>query len=401
MNGSLTLPPHSSLSLYVHLPFCTVKCGYCDFYSLAGIAPARMGATVSSIVEDGRYLLPRALASGGDIESVYIGGGTPSVLSGEHLRALTSGIGDLLRKPPQEWTVELNPETVSEERLGILAEAGVTRLSVGVQTFSRAGLSALGRAATPEKTREAVELLARRWKGRWSADLILGFQGDAPERVVQDVKRLTSLGATHVSVYALTVEEGTPLAKAVKSGAVTLPGEEEVLELLRAAERSLSESGLERYEISNYAVPGDESLHNLRYWRMDPYLGLGPGATSTLYYPTEPITGLRLEALRDLTGYLDDPRSRYVPEQLSTEELLEEVLIMGLRTREGVALKRLTSRFGIPPEAAERALGECPLLRISPEDGGRLTVHPEGWIILDRAVLEAAERLLPLLAVPY
>jgi oxygen-independent coproporphyrinogen-3 oxidase len=187
----------------------------------------------------------------------------------------------------------------------------------------------------------------------------------------------------------------------VDSGTVTLPRDEEVLELLSAAQEVLSERGLRRYEVSNYAFPGKESLHNLRYWRMEPYLGLGPAAASTLYYQTHPLTGLRMEGVRDLPKYLAPFGRRYTTQRLSTEELLEETLLMGLRTSEGVSLRRLRRRFGLSPEAVEHALESSRLLRISPGGGGRLTVVPEEWNILDRAVLEAVERLLPLAGEPY
>jgi oxygen-independent coproporphyrinogen-3 oxidase len=398
---SVSLPPQSSISLYIHIPFCTVKCGYCDFFSLTGVAPARMEETVSSILEDAVSLLPPLVDSGAAVETVYVGGGTPSVLSEKSLRRLTAGIRKLLPNTPREWTVELNPETLTEGTMDILGDAGVDRLSLGVQTLSQEGLSALGRAATAERTRRAVELLTASWKGRWNGDLILGFQGDSPARVARDLELLTSSGARHLSVYALTLEEGTPLATAVDSGTVTLPRDEEVLELLSAAQEVLSERGLRRYEVSNYAFPGEESLHNLRYWRMEPYLGLGPAAASTLYYQTHPLTGLRMEGVRDLPKYLAPFGRRYTTQRLSTEELLEETLLMGLRTSEGVSLRRLRRRFGLSPEAVEHALESSRLLRISPGGGGRLTVVPEEWNILDRAVLEAVERLLPLAGEPY
>lgn len=399
------LPLQRDLSLYVHVPFCTVKCDYCDFFSLAGVTPVRMEATTEAIIEDLVRLLPAALAPGATVPTVYIGGGTPSVLPKKSLRKLVDAVAASLRTPPQEWTVELNPETLSAETLDILYEAGVNRLSLGVQSLTETGLRALGRAASGERTLRSLELISGEWRGRWNADLIVGFQGDTPERVAADLELLTRMGARHLSVYALTVEPGTPLAARVESGAVTLPGEEELLELLTVAEGELRKRGIARYEVSNYALPGAESLHNLRYWRMAPYLGVGPAAASTLYKLGSPLRGVRLEGTRSVTRYLAEPASRYRGEDLSGKDLLLEHLLMGLRTKEGVPLERLEERFGIPREAVREAIGSAAafqqagesLLEITPSTPEALRVPESWWHLLDRAVFRATERILPLL----
>lgn len=403
-----SLPPQQTLSLYTHIPFCTVKCDYCDFYSLSGVTPARMEQTVSALIRDLRTLLPEALAAGGTVPTLYIGGGTPSVLPEKTLERLLSAIAGLIPNAPDEWTVELNPETITERTLEILRDGGVNRVSLGVQSLSDEGLHHLGRAATARGTRRALELLEKRWRGRWNGDLIVGFQGDSAARVARDVARLTDLGALHLSVYALTVEEETPLATAVESGSVTLPEDDELLELLDVARETLLQRGLERYEVSNYAVPGEESLHNLRYWRMEPYLGVGPAAASTLFRRGLRPRALRLEGVRSLERYLQPSGERYTAEELSPEELLEEHLLMGLRTAEGVSLQRLDERFGLSTEEVVAAIGAQrdgqgtePLLELVQEPRGALRVPPAKWNLLDQGVLAAVERLAPLLGSSY
>jgi oxygen-independent coproporphyrinogen-3 oxidase len=372
-----------------------------------------MEKSVEAISQDLRSLLPGAAGADAAIPTVYIGGGTPSALPPGSLERLLRSVAALLPASVEEWTVEVNPESLTADTLGLFRETGVNRVSLGVQSLAESGLRALGRGATAERTLRSVELLAGQWSGSWNADLIVGYEGDSPERVAGDLQLLTGMGARHLSVYALTVEPGTPLAARVAAGEVSLPGEDALLELLGIAEDILSERGIERYEISNYAVPGDESLHNLRYWRMAPYLGVGPGAASTLYYSGSPVTALRLEGIRSMEEYLRSPASRYRSETLSARELLLEHLLMGLRTREGVSLRRLRERFGIREAAVENALARGPggpeeglpagaaargALELTPGEPRRLRVPRERWNLLDRAVLRAVERIEPLLS---
>lgn len=218
-----------------------------------------------------------------------------------------------------------------------------------------------------------------------------------------------------MAVYALTPEEGTPLFAEIAAGRVTLPGDEAVLELLAAAEEALRRRGLRRYEISNYAVPGEESRHNLGYWRLQPYLGVGPGAASTLFEgsgcgepPATTSGALRLHGVEDITTYIRGHRKRYQGERITPVELLEEQLLMGLRTAEGVPLARLERRFGLSPAAVRGAIAAVPapvtgerILTVEERPKPALHVPASDWNILDRAVLSAVEALLPLLGEPY
>lgn len=397
------LPGQEELSLYLHIPFCTVKCGYCDFFSVAGGSSKQMATTVEEILGDLSRLLPLVAPPPDDdtaeLKTLYIGGGTPTLLPPSTLESLLGGIRRHLRVEPVEWTIEANPESLTTETLELLEEYGVNRISLGVQSFRESALRALGRAAGAERTVRSVELLNQRWKGRWNADLIVGYEGDTPRRVAEDIETLCSLGASHLSVYALTVEEGTPLFRAVRDGRATLPGDERVLELLSVAESALEERGIRRYEVSNYAADGEESVHNLAYWRLKPYLGLGPAAASTLFLPQ--AGAIRMEAVPDLPTYLRYPADRYRREELTRPELLEEQLIMGLRTSEGIPLSRLESLHGLNGDAIRRAIGKVgTLLEIDELPEPTLRIPKERWAILDKGVLLAAEALLPLLAEP-
>ncbi|MFW6214349.1 MAG: coproporphyrinogen-III oxidase family protein [Alkalispirochaetaceae bacterium] len=400
------LPQQQELSLYLHIPFCTLKCDYCDFYSLAGASSPLIDQTLEGIIADIDAMVPAALGAGASIPTVYIGGGTPSLLSSKQLGALLGAVASQLPGRPLEWSVEANPETLTREKLALLRDAGVGRISVGVQTLSSEGLRVLGRAAGERATRDALDLLGSRWEGRWNADLILGFDGDREERVVRDLEEMVAAGARHISVYALTLEEGTPLTAQVAAGKRSLPGEDELLALLDTAGELLRSRGLRRYEVSNYATPGEESLHNLRYWRMSPYLGIGPAAASTLPYP-RPLAdkaALRLTGATPLTRYLQGGAGRYNREEIDPREFLQELLLMGLRTLEGVTM--LPRRLEIPEEAVEHAL--APLLEegiVEPTGASEypsraFRVPEDRWALLDRHILAVEARLEPLLKPP-
>lgn len=415
-----TLPPQRELSVYLHLPFCTVKCDYCDFYSLAGAGSALVDRTLAAVAEDAQRMIGGALAPEGTIATVYIGGGTPSILALGELETLLEKLGGSLPNRPAEWTFEANPETLTVEKLHLLREHGVDRISLGVQSLDASGLATLGRAATEGATRRALALLSKAWPLRWSADLILGYEGDTPRRVERDLTEMIAAGARHVSVYALTVEEGTPLAEAVARGERKVPGEEEVLALLEVARELLEARGLRRYEVSNYAVAGEEGRHNQRYWRMEPYLGLGPAAAGTLYYPppaADPAPGelrgpwrpdralsplaLRLTGRTPIGLYLVSRSRRYLEEHLDASQLLAEHLLMGLRTAEGVDLASLDRRLALPVAMSREAVSplvEEGVLELSPGgSAGCLRIPQRRWDLLDHHIMRVEERLSALL----
>ncbi|MBN2351136.1 MAG: radical SAM family heme chaperone HemW [Spirochaetales bacterium] len=341
---SLQPHPHDN-ALYVHVPFCRRKCRYCDFFSIADADRETMQAVVRAEIDGiDRFADALAVAS---IDTVYIGGGTPSLLPGDLLERLLARIGGAWR--PVEWTVEANPESLSRDFIDVCARTGVTRISLGVQTFDDRLLRFLGRAGTAAHNRRALDLLAARWPGELSLDLIVCIPTQTVAGALRDLEGAVARAPGHVSLYDLTLEEGTPLFAAVRSGECAQPTTESEIEVWRETRSFLTASGYRPYEVSNFARPGKECLHNLRYWRLDPYIGVGPGAASTV--PGADGTALRLETTQDLRQYCAaDPLSALSVERLSAGALLLEQLMMGLRLEDGIERSRIARRFGAPLE---------------------------------------------------
>jgi len=412
LERDLFLQPVHTLSLYIHIPFCSSRCRYCDFYFETGWSPRVMGRTLDRVVAEAGYFFetlgkPR-------INTIYFGGGTPSVIPPRELddfldrlrRALT--IGERQHEPA-EWSFEMNPESVSPELLAVLRDRGVNRLSLGVQSFQDPLLRFLTRRATRERATEALDLIARlparAHFPHLNIDLITGIPGQSRQMVTEDIERALSYGPDHFSVYSLTVEERTPLAQMVAHGqARPLPVEQQDSLWFAARDRLLA-CGFEHYEISNFALPGGHSLHNAAYWRLDPYVGLGPGAVSTVpaTVEAEPEGGpaSRQRSVARLTNpnlfiYSSafDPSWNHEVELISPRSLLIEHFLTGLRTAEGVSLRRIERVFGLDlTERWERALAEwVSRAAIDPaalqEPAPRLALTQAARLLLDRFLLE-------------
>ncbi len=340
-------------ALYVHVPFCRSKCRYCDFFSIAEADKETMAEVVrAEIAGIDRFADALRVES---IETVYIGGGTPSLLPIDLLDKLLARIGGVFR--PVEWTVEANPESLSPEFLAACARSGVTRLSLGVQTFDDRLLRLLGRAGTAAHTRRALDLLAASWTGDLSLDLISCLPTQTVAGALRDLEEAVDEAPGHLSVYDLTLEEGTPLFAAMRSGEYAPATAGLEADLWRESRAFLAASGFGHYEVSNFARPGKECLHNLRYWRLEPYIGVGPGAASTL--PGADGGALRLETTRDLKEYCAaEPLSSISYERLSAGTVLLEQLMMGLRLENGIERARIVRRFGMTLEACLDGLWE-------------------------------------------
>ena len=283
--------------------------------------------------------------------TAYVGGGTPSLLPsdmlGEFLLALRNRIGR-----PREFTVEANPESLDKSFLEALGYGGVDRLSLGVQTYDEGLLSWLGRPAGSSAVREADSLIAEEWKGRLSRDLLAGLPRQQ-DGLLTDIVAALEGDPGHLSLYELTVEPETPLSKDRRALA-ELPDENDTCGEWENALNFLGKQGYERYEISNFCRPGQESVHNMGYWRLDPYLGMGPGAVSTLPGPEGPF---RRQEPRNLVGWLADTGSSAVEEVLTASEFALEHFMMALRTLEGLSVDRFRRIFGHNPiSAVERSL---------------------------------------------
>jgi len=339
------------ISLYVHIPFCRSRCDYCDFFTRTGVSEERQRFIVRRILEQASRVLTHN--SSPPVRTVYIGGGTPSSLPPELLSELLFG---LYRLPGidnvKEWTIECNPEQITPEFIAFIGETPVDRLSIGIQSFDPEVLRILGRRVDARTGLRAMELIARTGKNRalrWSGDLITAVPGQTDEMVFADISRMISFDPAHLSVYELGIEHDTRLGLQSRRGRIQEVDDDRALAQLRIVRSVCEEHGLARYEVSNFARAGAESLHNLRYWEMRPYAGVGPGAVGTLPGDTTPAT--RISTGRNFQRYLTNPDFAEEREELSPKTLAAEFFLMGLRTGRGVDCGRFQSVFGIRPEA--------------------------------------------------
>lgn len=315
------------LSLYVHIPFCKQKCTYCAFHSAPG----------SDLQKDQYYnalLAAIDRAEHSPLSTLYFGGGTPALLGVHRLTALIERIrGTFTLLPKAEITVELNPESTTPALLTALKEAGVNRISLGVQSLQDSELKTLGRLHDAQKAKAALFMIFEAGFQNVSADAMFGIPGQSEESFSQTLDTLLSFPITHLSVYSLQWEAGTPL------GDHPAPMEEELEERLWLLLcQKTKEAGMEHYEISNFAKPGFESRHNSAYWARTDYLGLGPAAHSFL-------KGVRYSAPEDTLGFIKTPDPLQNPCPVDEREAYEEQVMLGLRTNKGIPLTLLPEGF--------------------------------------------------------
>ncbi len=401
--------PPATLSLYLHVPFCTDKCLYCDFFSVPRrtVKPHLLERVVEETVALGARFL-EAAGPTARVQTIFVGGGTPSCLPPRLLRALLGAFGS---RAPAEWTVESNPETLSESFLDSCEAAGVTRLSVGIQSLHPAHLVTLQRRASARQALAALSLLRKRWKGRLNLDFITGIPGQTVEELREDLAVVERRWPGHVSLYQLTVEPGTPLEARVQDGTMRInhPATDEDLWLGGSDE--LQARGYRQYEVSNFSLPGMECAHNLRYWQLAPYCGAGPGAVSTvpgawaakvMGRPELSSTGsvVRLTAPRDIHEFLRGPEGAWgmEAEVVRPTDFLLECLMMGLRVADGIPEELICSRFSAGLDELFPGLWQDWVARgyAVPFDGvsrasRRLT--PEGLMILDHLLGIVMDRL--------
>jgi len=324
--------------LYIHIPFCVRKCAYCGFYSV----------TDRSLIPDYLAALRREMALyrewAASFDTLYIGGGTPSVLPTEELEELITGIhGTFAISIDAEITVETNPADIDSGLLTALCHAGVNRLNIGIQSFDDGILAFLGRRHDQEQAVAAVKAARSAGIENIGIDLIYGIPGQDVDAWLATLRKAVALNPDHLSCYQLTLEEGTPLAKQFRRGEVVLPDDSLQADFFCNTSDFLEDNGYVHYEISNFARPGRESRHNRKYWNHAPYLGLGPAAHS--------FSGReRRWNRRAVNTYIDDLASGRTPvestEILSDEQLRLEALFLGFRTRRGICLQTFKIRYG-------------------------------------------------------
>ena len=312
--------------VYLHIPFCRSKCDYCDFLSFPNVPRSEMESYVERLVCEMEDRIPRAM-EGFSRFTLYLGGGTPTVLPHDLLKRILEKSCCLLPEL-EEITVETNPFAVDGDLVSLFEDYGVSRVSLGIQSLSQKILKALGRRATVKEGLKALEVLADR-RFTLSVDLIYGAPRQRCEDLLHDLEILMDFGPAHISAYSLTLEDNTPLRRAVEAGRVTMPSEEQWAEQFETVRGFLQDRGYTHYEISNFAKDGSYCLHNLIYWSNGSYLGLGVGAVSHI--------GDRRWGNTDTLGeYLKGDFSPQWEERLPTLQKAAETAILMLRTRWGV-----------------------------------------------------------------
>jgi oxygen-independent coproporphyrinogen-3 oxidase len=373
------------VGLYLHVPFCVRKCGYCDFYSL----PQPEGRAAPDAA---RYLaaLERemdALPAGFAPETIFFGGGTPTELAAEDLARLLASVARRVDLAGVlEWTCESNPGTLTSEKARLLRDAGVNRVSLGVQSFDERNLAFLGRIHSADEAAAGVRTLREAGFANVNLDLIFGIPGSPREALARDIARLADLGPEHASCYCLIFEEGTPLFGKRALGLVREVDEEEELAQYELAREAFARAGFRQYEISNWARPGRECRHNLLYWGGGEYVGLGPSAHSHW-------GGARWGNVRSLALYCDallEGRSpREFEERLEPEAKAREALVMGLRRTAGVERARFREESGFEIEALSGpAIARLAALGLLEASAERVRLTERGLFVSDAVFAE-------------
>ena len=374
------------LGIYIHIPFCRSKCDYCDFYSLAG-RDDRMDQYQKALLSHIKETAP--LAQDFPVDTIYIGGGTPSYYGAKRLKELLGVIRKLYKvEKDAEVTVECNPDSVDVKSLKILHKAGVNRLSMGMQSANACELERIHRIHTPQQVNEAATAARKAGFTNLSLDLIYGLPGQTMDSWKATVEHALSLIPQHMSCYGLKVEEGTPLAARVAQGEV-LPDDDQQADLYLWTVGRLERAGYPQYEISNFAKPGFASRHNLRYWLTQPYIGFGPGAHSD-------FGGRRYSFVRDLDAYIQGvlqggdiiDESEIIPKR----ERCGEYLMLRLRTVQGINEQEYRSTYFMDFAPLQARLEQFRAQGWAEQTDGRWHFTPKGFLLSNQLIGDLLER---------
>ncbi|HBG92034.1 MAG: hypothetical protein A2X54_06525 [Nitrospirae bacterium GWF2_44_13] len=365
-------------SLYIHIPFCIKKCLYCDFLSVTyneALARAYTDALCKELV------LKKDVA--GELKTIYIGGGTPTILPDECFRQLFTCLqNNYSLSPSPKITVEANPGTVDESKIKMLLSLGVNRISIGVQSFNDDELKTLGRIHTSNEALKAIEAIKNSGINNFSIDLIYGIPGQTMKTWEETLSKTAAftISPAHISSYELTPEKDTPLYGLIESGKIKIPDEELVLEMYGSAIDYLRNKGYEHYEISNFALPRFRCLHNLNYWDRGEYIGAGAGAHSF-------IRSFRSKNTDDIRRYIKDLNKGIIPEAESTEikrdDAIKEFIFLGLRKTEGISLAK-AKELGLDMPAVCRELIEDGHLEV---EGDYLRLTRKGLVVSNSVIV--------------
>jgi putative oxygen-independent coproporphyrinogen III oxidase len=375
----------SGFGLYVHWPFCAAKCPYCDFNSHVRERYDEM-RWAKAIAQELKAVARLQGAEPPRVESIFFGGGTPSLMSGAAVGAVLDAAAGLWQIAPEaEITLEANPNSVEQGRFTDYRAAGVNRVSIGVQALDDSALKGLGRLHGVEEARAAIRLGLRIFP-RVSFDLIYARPEQTTKAWAAELQDALSFGTEHLSLYQLTIEQGTAYASLARQGKLTLPDEDSAAVLFELTQQLCEAAGLPAYEISNHAKPGQESRHNLTYWRYADYAGVGPGAHGRL---TISERRLATQAERLPERWLTEVEARgtsLVLTEINREEAAREHLLMGVRLNEGLDLADYRTRWGTEPSPARvAALQEAGLVTRA---HNRLAATPRGRLVLNSLIRE-------------
>ncbi len=369
-----------NFGIYVHVPFCAAPCGYCRFYKRVPTGDdireyVKICTRELELLADSPGLPPT--------DTVFWGGGTPSILRESEFEKLAGAFGRFPK--PREWTIEVSPSTISREKLSLYKQAGVTRISLGVQSFDEGVLKSLGRSHSLKSTLEAIDAVAETEFDNFSIDLIFGAKGQTEEMWRADLRRAAKCSVNHISAYCLEFENGTSFCGGIPEGAEIQKREREG-DFFEIAMDELPELGFKQYEISNYARPGGECLHNLSTWNMAQWVGIGPSAASQ-------FGGFRYRNSPNFSKWKSGVESgKFAREDivvLDDEEMFSSALIFGLRMGGGVDMDILGARF----PRADRQKYEKPLEFLLSEglierDGARVRLTRRGKMLADSVAVE-------------
>ena len=380
------------LSLYVHIPFCIVKCGYCDFNSYALDTLLEKGHAGEdwarrygdALMAEAKSRAEQFSLNGREVGTIFFGGGTPSLFPAEETRRVLDFIAASFDLAPDcEITLEANPGAAEAERFGALREAGVNRISIGVQTFDDEALGRLDRVHTGDDAERAFRSAREAGFTNVSLDLMFGIPFQTIDMAARDIERALDLGPEHLSAYELTIEPGTAFhAQQARGELGGLPDEDTALRMWELRDSALSAAGYERYEISNFAKPGFACRHNLNYWRRGDYLGLGAGAHSL-------VEGERFwnHARPDVYAKNASDPTAGKERVDEPEKALGEALMLGLRVKEGVSLMRIAQECGADPEDAFGELfRELETSGLLARENGHLRLSDKGTLLANQVL---------------
>lgn len=369
------------MGIYVHFPFCRSKCVYCGFYSVASdrLKEAFVEAVCTEIDLRKDYLGTRW------VETLYLGGGTPSCLSLPALRRVTEKLENTYCILPEaERTIEVNPEDLDAEKLGGWRALGFNRLSIGVQSFQDDLLKNMHRRHTSRQVTEGIETAKKQGFDNISIDLIIGLPGQSTEILRQDLTQALQLDVDHISVYMLSMDAGSVLEKQYCKGLFCPPSEDELAEKYEIAVQLLKDAGYEHYEISNFARNRKYSVHNTSYWQQKPYIGFGPAAHSYNLASRQ----WNVSYLKTYIDSLNNKVLNFEREELNNVDMYNEYIMTNLRTMWGIKGDDLRERFGFAQEHFVRQMTGCIENGWAVEKQGIYTLTETGWLLSDRIFSE-------------